>query len=144
MKQTSMGSNGPATHLLVTEFTPGAALYQQKPDEGGPFALEVVAVDGVQTEITHVTGTPEVSRLLQDVVGVDRDHSRGGSEVSFGVEDMAADGSSTYYRYDVSTNGAVAKRFIDMRGVNTSIPVSTVDGIQMAQLAFDQIKAGIA
>lgn len=143
MKHTSMGSNGPATHLLVTEFSPGAALYQQKPDEGGPFALEVVAVDSEKTEIMHVTGTPEVSRLLQEAVGADRDHAKGGLDVSFGVEDMGADGSSMYYRYDIMTDGAMLKQFVDMRGVNTRIPVSTAEGVQMAQLAFDQIKAGI-
>lgn len=143
LKHTSMGKTGPNRHLLVTEFTPGAALYQQKPETGGPYTLESVRVDGEKTEVTHVSGTPEVSRLLSDVVSPISNQGRREIVTSFGVQDLDGDGSSMQYDYDFYGDGAVTKRFIDMRGTSVSVPVSTVEGIQMAQAALDDIKASI-
>jgi len=138
--ETSMGKNGPNTHLLASEYSSGLALYQKAAESGGSYALEMVHVLDDRTEITHVTGTPEISRLLDDALGTDRDQVRVRNEASFGVKDIRDDGSSSYYSYDMYSDGSVKKRYVDLRGMHVTIPVSTVEGIEMAQAAFNQIK----
>ena len=130
-------------HLLAKEYSPGVALYQENPDDGGPFSLEVVQVKDKEIAVAHVTGTPEISRLLQDAEGMERDHVSTYLEASFGVEDANGVEGPSYYTFDMYSNGSVIKRYKDLRGVNVSIPVSTAEGIGMAQLAFNQVKSDI-
>ena len=143
MKQTSLGRMGSNMHLLAKEYSSGVALYQENPDDGGPFSLEVVQIKGKEIAVAHVTGTPEISRLLQDAGGMERDHVSTYLEASFGVEDANGAQSPSYYTFDMYSNGSVIKRYKDLRGVNVSIPVSTPEGIEMAQLAFNQVKSDI-
>lgn len=143
MKQTSLGRTGPNTHLLAKEYSPGVALYQENPDDGGPFSLEVVQIKNEEIAVAHVTGTPVISRLLQDAGGMERDHVSKYSEASFGVEDVNGVEGPSYYTFDMYSDGSVIKRYKDLRGVNVSIPVSTAEGIGTAQLAFNQVKSDL-
>lgn len=146
IQQTSLGNTGPNLHLLATEYTPGAALYQQYPEKGGAYVLESIIAKGDEIEVTHVSGTTEFSRSLQELTGPVRSSAHGEIVASFGVENISDERGTSYYRYDFMGDGRVQKHFIDLvgdRGTNKGIPVSTVEGLEMAQLALDDIKQNI-
>jgi hypothetical protein len=92
-------------------------------------------------EVISVSGTDPVASAVR---GNEYENGHRSEQVaSFGVETYDLEGLNNYFRYDFKGDGSVSQHFVSAEGVHTGRALSTVQDIEMATLAFEQVATTI-
>jgi hypothetical protein len=138
--ETNLGQVNPAVNMVGISRKPGTSMRGNNIETPLQFQKVTINESG-EMEVIEVTGTDPVAHMIRD--GKYHPDNRQEKVASFGLEVYGLEGQENYFKYEVSGDGLVTQKFITDEGVHTGRALSTVEDIEMARLAFEQVVADV-